>query len=458
MLTFNDQTYSVKTWAIKLQVPVYCLAQFEKKYDQEKCNTILKNIIDNHLFDLEHKKITVNNISMTLFDWSKQLYLSKYHLFFHAYEYGIVYVQQYIENILNNNIDFKNLGNIIVVNNIRNNCKNWSILAGKNIGYMSLLISSVGEQQAINTLAKILAIPSSTSEEILEINNIKRTYNEWAVFCNKPIHYIHDIINKYGITYAKQFICNLLNTDKFLNKSMLLTINNHTYSLYKWAQIINVIPAILYNIRSLRGLDAVIRYIKDKLQNINNTNITVDNISKSLSEWSFFFNEEEHYFNNILEKYDIPTVKQVIKYKILADKCQPKQQEQEKELIITVNNISKTVSEWNKFFKLKNNTIQNYINNSGYNDTINYISSLLTKRKNIIFVNNISKTLSEWAIYLGYSAGYFYTYLRTYGRNLTERRITRLYNVFSDIPNVDYFSLSQEEKKKWQKILTNKIL
>ena len=449
MLTVNNQTYSLKNWAIKLQVPNYCFRRLAIKYNNKKMEAIIENIINNDLIDLKNKIITVNDISLNLFAWAKKLRLSKYSLFFYTYENNITATQQYISGLINNIIDFKPHGKILTINNISNTYIKWSIFAGKSISYVNSLINVKGEQETIEILKVLLNSPINC-EESLDINNIKRSYSEWSLFCNKSVSYVYDIIKKYGTIYAKKHIIDLLSTDHFLNKTMLITINNQTASLYKWARLINTSSCVLYNIRNINGLDAVIKYIKQKY-NYEYNYITVNKMKKTLIEWSIHFGKSNEYFNNILKKYDLITVKTIIKYMLMAENCN-------NENIITVNNNTKNINEWNSYFNFDNNILQNYLIENGKEKTIQYICKLLKKKEKCIEINNIYKTYAEWAEYLGYSKGYFHSLTYNYGSDYTINRLHKLYDVYSSIKEIDYFSLPLIDKKAWQKKLYYKTM
>lgn len=265
--TINHKyTASLNLWRKVLHIENNFLYQLKNQFDANKSliTQAINNIINYNLINVNTRtKLTFNNETKTITEWSKQTVFSQYDCLYIYYIYGLKTLEKIIfANMpsINVEVNWQTNGKLITYNNITNNISGWAKLVNLNNNYVYQLIST--EPEAF--FKKLKEKPNNN--RIFKINGLYATYEQWSLFINKPKTYLDNMCYSMGYKYTYNFLyATVVNNQDFITKNKTVTVNNKSLTLYGWAKKINRSPSLLYNLNKTYGIDYVIDYINKRL-------------------------------------------------------------------------------------------------------------------------------------------------------------------------------------------------
>lgn len=171
--------------------------------------------------------------------------------------------------------------------------------------------------------------------------------------------------------------------------AVFITVNNETHTQKEWCEILGVHNNKVSCIRRKYGIEAVVQYIKDKLDgketqfdyksHSRKIHIEVDGMRKTQSEWNKYLKCGKDTIGAYYRKHSLEETQQHIR-----DMLKAKEQNNDsntQKIYIEVDGIKKSQGEWNRYLGLSSSTISAYAKKHTPEEIIEYIRHKL-KNKN----------------------------------------------------------------------------
>lgn len=313
----HKYTASLSLWRRILHVENNYLYRLRTQFNADKSLIIqtINNIINYNLTNVNfNTKLTFNNETKTLTEWSKQTTFSPQDCLYVYYTYGpdilekilfantsftdksvpkdLSFTSNFTKNssVTNNSIEnsftsnftknssttsssinsttiknnttvnWQSSGKLITYNNITNNISGWAKLSTMTYNYVHKMIAD--EPEAF--FSKLKEKPND--DRVFKINGIYATYEQWSLFINKPKTYLDTMCYAMGYQYTHNFLyATVVNNQDFITRNKTITINNEAKTLNNWAKQINKAASYLYYLNKTHGLDYTINYINNCL-------------------------------------------------------------------------------------------------------------------------------------------------------------------------------------------------
>ena len=252
----HKYTASLSLWRRVLHVENNYLYRLRTQFNADKSLIIqtINNIINYNLTNINfNTKLTFNNETKTLTEWSKQTTFSPQDCLYIYYTYGpdilekILFADKlglknlfitsnftknssatssFIKNSFTNNstnstiiknnttVNWQSNGKLITYNNITNNISGWAKLSTMTYNYVHRMIAD--EPEAF--FSKLKEKPND--DKVFKINGIYATYEQWSLFINKPKTYLDTMCYAMGYQYTYNFLyATVVNNQDFITRN-----------------------------------------------------------------------------------------------------------------------------------------------------------------------------------------------------------------------------------------------
>ena len=239
-------------------------------------NTI-NNIINHNLTNIKATNyfLTINDDKKSLKQWNETLSLPQGHCLYMLYMFGESTLKKIIISLYNAQpsnikpvntekitINFCETGTLLTYRNITNNLSGWQKILNHNLYYIKTMLAN----NQLEYLFHDMLIKPRISN-IFEINGIYASYENWSLFINKHKSYLEDMIHSMGYNYTRNYLYNtIVNNTDFITQHTEITIDNQSLSIYQWSKKIKKSASYLYNLRTKYGIEYVIKYICERLK------------------------------------------------------------------------------------------------------------------------------------------------------------------------------------------------
>ena len=431
-ITVNQIKKNLTQWSKDLQVSSQFLYDVHKVYGLSTLEKVITNIANDKLIELDKKLIEINNQKFNLYDWSKLLHFSKLHLIKYAYFNGLEKTKEYIKQCLpSDNVSFQQRGKILTINRLSNNYSAWIRLTDIN------WLHKYDEEEAKEVIKRSLT--RVKDKDSLTINELTAPFKNWSLFIGQNETLVKDLIIKYGEVYTKNFIQKELNNNTYTN--VVITINNQSHTIRQWSKILKMnSPNNLYILKRFKGIDYLTNFIANKLKKLvidNSPTIEVNFVKRTLNEWAQYFNKSNKYLNSYYDKYGYTETVILIRCFLQIEALKYYKKETVK---LTVDDVTKSLNEWSEYF-LYYIDILKYYNKHGEEETKQFIKRVMNNEENIVvidkkpwlkiapdktricIINGMIKTIEDWASYVNIPDDYLVKYYHLYGCKKTAMHI-----------------------------------
>lgn len=422
-LTINNISKSINGWQKHFNVINNEFFNILHQQNADFLTSCIQRLVDDGISNISEHTFKIQNKNLNLIQWANFFHARKYHFYNMLILTGAKVVQQELETLYNKfdaiHVNLQSRAKTLVINNISNSYPNWANISGTGLAYLYQQSEQVAVQYIQKALTnKAIILKKNLVKNIFTINDISATWEDWSVFIGKSRLYFEQLVHVIGEKYAYQHLQTLLSINLNFSKdrSVRITIDGVTRSLYYWSRIINCNASLLYNMKQRRGLDTVINYIRNKLNSQNNLDainiaddikaavVTVDDKSNSLMEWASYFGRAQNYFLNFASIYGLTETNQLIQLWYKAEKNNATAIK--RAIYLTVRGETKTLSKWARQFNILYHKMYLFYKTNGADQTIQQLELLLDGNTQDAILVQASKKHEKYLIVRGIKLNY----------------------------------------------------